>query len=42
MKAAEMKELRKSVRKAKPFATLTAKEKDALLEAVCKMLGLVE
>jgi len=42
MTADAIKALRKAARKSKPFSTLTAKEKDALLEAVCKILGLVD
>ena len=42
MDAAAIKALRKAARKSKPFAALTAKEKDAMLEAICKILGLVD
>ena len=37
----EVKEAKKAELKEKPFSKLTAKEKDALLETVAKMLGLI-
>ena len=36
-----VKEAKKAELKEKPFSKLTAKEKDALLETVAKMLGLI-
>ena len=38
----EIKALKDSGKKDKTFKSLTAKEKDALLETVCKMLGLIK
>lgn len=38
----KLKELKKTAKKNKPFKTLSTKEKDELLETVCKMLGLLD
>ena len=38
----EIKALKDGAKKDKAFKTLSAKEKDALLETVCKMLGLIK
>lgn len=37
----KIKEIKTKAKKDKPFKALSTKEKDALLEAVCKMLGLL-
>ena len=37
----KIREIKLKVKKDKPFKNLSTKEKDALLEAVCKMLGLL-
>lgn len=37
-----LKDTAKAVNKDKQFKNLTAKEKDALLEALCKMFGLIK
>ena len=37
----ELKELKKQAKIDKPFKTLSTKEKDALLETMAKMLGLI-
>ena len=38
----EIKALKDGGKKDKDFKTLSAKEKDKLLETVCKMLGLIK
>ena len=38
----KIKKLKSDGKKAKPFKTLSTKEKDELLETVCKMLGLID
>ena len=38
----EIKSLKDGGKKDKDFKNLSAKEKDALLETVCKMLGLIK
>lgn len=38
----DLKDNQKSKTKDKPFKTLSTKEKDELLETICRMLGLIE
>ena len=38
----ELKQMQKSKTKGKGFKNLSTKEKDELLETICRMLGLIE